>query len=203
MAKKQTRVNPAVLKDLVDFMNNPPGGGDMLRSVYDVGNTGTVDQAKDSDTLDGQHAADFAAASHAGAHQNGGADELSVAGLSGELADPQPPKTHTHPGGDVTSQVGDAHTVDGSHAADFAPASKGVTNGDGHDHKQRRGRGPNCGGRAIAVGRHCGQPQHEPGTASLQRPQTTLPSSFAETGPGRPRPAAEGWATSSRSAPTT
>lgn len=31
---------------------------------------------------------------HATNHQNGGADEISVAGLSGELADPQPPKTH-------------------------------------------------------------------------------------------------------------
>ncbi len=31
---------------------------------------------------------------HASSHQNGGSDELSVAGLSGELADNQPPKTH-------------------------------------------------------------------------------------------------------------
>lgn len=31
---------------------------------------------------------------HASSHQNGGGDEISVAGLSGELADAQPPKTH-------------------------------------------------------------------------------------------------------------
>jgi hypothetical protein len=31
---------------------------------------------------------------HASAHQNSGGDEISVAGLSGELADAQPPKTH-------------------------------------------------------------------------------------------------------------
>lgn len=31
---------------------------------------------------------------HAADHQNGGDDEISVAGLSGELADDQPPKTH-------------------------------------------------------------------------------------------------------------
>lgn len=31
---------------------------------------------------------------HAASHQNGGADEVSVAGLSGELADNQPPKAH-------------------------------------------------------------------------------------------------------------
>lgn len=35
-----------------------------------------------------------ALAAHASTHQNGGADEISVAGLSGELADDQPPKTH-------------------------------------------------------------------------------------------------------------
>lgn len=31
-------------------------------------------------------------------------------------------------------EAGDADTVDGSHASDFAPAAKGVTNGDSHDH---------------------------------------------------------------------
>ena len=31
---------------------------------------------------------------HAASHQNGGGDEISVAGLSGELADAQPPKAH-------------------------------------------------------------------------------------------------------------
>lgn len=31
---------------------------------------------------------------HASRHENGGADEINVVGLSGELADPQPPKTH-------------------------------------------------------------------------------------------------------------
>lgn len=31
---------------------------------------------------------------HAASHQNGGSDEISVAGLSGELADNQPPKAH-------------------------------------------------------------------------------------------------------------
>ncbi len=38
---------------------------------------------------------------HSARHENGGADEISVAGLSGELADNQPPKTHaaTHTNG--------------------------------------------------------------------------------------------------------
>ena len=42
-------------------------------------------------------------AAHASSHENGGADEINVAGLSGELADEQPPKTHTHPTSDVVS----------------------------------------------------------------------------------------------------
>ena len=36
---------------------------------------------------------------HAASHQNGGADEISVAGLSGELANDQPPKAHDLAGG--------------------------------------------------------------------------------------------------------
>jgi hypothetical protein len=39
---------------------------------------------------------------HAGTHEDGGVDEISVAGLSGELADPQPPKSHTHTAAQVT-----------------------------------------------------------------------------------------------------
>ena len=38
--------------------------------------------------------ATFAPSAHATSHQNGGADEINVAGLSGELADAQSPKTH-------------------------------------------------------------------------------------------------------------
>lgn len=52
-------------------------------------------------------------ASHASSHENGGGDEISVAGLSGLLADPQTPSSHasTHePGG------GDAMTVDAAAA---------------------------------------------------------------------------------------
>lgn len=37
-----------------------------------------------------------APAGHAASHQNNGADEISVAGLSGLLADPQTPLAHTH-----------------------------------------------------------------------------------------------------------
>lgn len=41
-----------------------------------------------------QFAASGGIAPHAPDHQNSGSDEINVAGLSGELADPQPPKAH-------------------------------------------------------------------------------------------------------------
>lgn len=40
---------------------------------------------------------------HASTHQDGGADEINVGGLSGELADPQPPKAHAIDGVDHTA----------------------------------------------------------------------------------------------------
>jgi len=47
---------------------------------------------------------------HSARHQNAGADEISVAGLSGELADNQPPKTHQasheHDGADALTGAG-------------------------------------------------------------------------------------------------
>jgi hypothetical protein len=46
--------------------------------------------------------AGLAPAAHAASHENGGADEISVAGLSGVLADPQTPASHTHPSTDIT-----------------------------------------------------------------------------------------------------
>jgi len=48
------------------------------------------------------------AAAHKSSHQNGGSDEISVAGLSGELTDNQPPKDHAsnHTGG--TDDIQDA-----------------------------------------------------------------------------------------------
>jgi len=48
---------------------------------------------------------------HAASHQNAGADEISVAGLSGELADNQPPKAHV-----LDSAT---HTISGKTAGQF------------------------------------------------------------------------------------
>lgn len=52
---------------------------------------------------------------HASTHENGGADEINVGGLSGELADPQPPKSHGNEAHDHTFAVdGDPQPPDGS-----------------------------------------------------------------------------------------
>lgn len=40
---------------------------------------------------------------HSARHENGGADKISVAGLSGVLADPQTPAAHTHNAADITA----------------------------------------------------------------------------------------------------
>jgi len=44
---------------------------------------------------------------HATSHENGGADEIDVTGLSGVLADPQTPAAHTHSESDVTGLASD------------------------------------------------------------------------------------------------
>lgn len=49
---------------------------------------------------------------HAASHQNGGADEISVAGLSGLLADAQIPAAHTHDGRYYTETELDAGQLD-------------------------------------------------------------------------------------------
>ena len=53
---------------------------------------------------------------HKATHENGGTDELSVAGLNGELADPQPPKAHasSHNAGGGDAMAIDAAAVTGS-----------------------------------------------------------------------------------------
>ena len=86
------------------------GGGDMYKSTYDTDDDGIVDN---SGKLEGSTKAEVqthAPQAHHLTHENGGGDEISVAGLSGELADNQPPKTHkaTHEngGGDEISVAG-------------------------------------------------------------------------------------------------
>jgi len=74
---------------------SPPGPGDMLKSIYDTDDDGAVDAAEiaaNSLKLEGSTKAevrDHVPLAHKTSHQDGGSDELSVQGLSGELADPQ------------------------------------------------------------------------------------------------------------------
>lgn len=60
----------------------------------------------------------FAPSAHKTSHEDGGADEISVAGLSGLLADGQTPLSHAHSGADITSgTVADAR-IDAAIARD-------------------------------------------------------------------------------------
>ena len=98
------------------------GGGsdDMLKSVYDTDDDGVVynsekleastksqvqdhtpkahtlasHSSKAHSELTGVSSDQHHAQLHAASHENGGGDEISVAGLSGQLADAQPPKIH-------------------------------------------------------------------------------------------------------------
>jgi len=68
---------------------------------------------------------------HDARHANGGADEISVSGLSGELADAQTPKVHTQ----AFSTITDTPTTRAGYGiTDAAPSTEGVTNGNLHDH---------------------------------------------------------------------
>jgi hypothetical protein len=53
--------------------------------------------------LDSEKESAAAFADHSARHENGGADEISVAGLSGLLADAQTPDAHVHAGEEITS----------------------------------------------------------------------------------------------------
>jgi len=68
---------------------------------------------------------------HAASHQNGGSDEISVAGLSGTLADPQTPSghgsTHEDGGSDEISVTG----LSGTLADPQTPSNHGSTHQDG------------------------------------------------------------------------
>jgi len=67
-----------------------------------------------------EHRAKYVLEVHASNHENGGSDEIDVAGLSGELADAQPPKTHDLGGtahsadtlANLNTKVSDATLVD-------------------------------------------------------------------------------------------
>lgn len=86
----------------------------MMASVLDHDHTG---DAGDGGQLDADQA--LTNFDHAATHQNGGSDEISVAGLSGDLADAQDPKTHAS-----THERAGSDQIDGDHLdIDWNPSS--------------------------------------------------------------------------------
>jgi len=120
------------LDDLTDVTLGTPQTGDVL--VYDTDHweaaapgapavhthagtdiTSAVANATDADTLDGQHASEFASAGHD--------HDADYAPTDHTHAD-YTTVGHTHAGTDITSAVAnatDADTLDGQHASEFAP----------------------------------------------------------------------------------
>lgn len=66
--------------------------------------------------------------SHGTTHENLGSDEIDVAGLSGELVDPQPPKTHSHTKGDLPAVV--AYEDEGNTYTETQIFDKNIDMGD-------------------------------------------------------------------------
>ena len=91
-------------KDSVASYSNLPTTGNTendSRFVRDTDKLYTWSISSSSGNLsDWKEVGSFTA--HASSHQDTGGDEINVAGLSGELADPQPPKSHNHVESDVT-----------------------------------------------------------------------------------------------------
>ena len=74
---------------------------------------------------------------HAASHENGGGDEISVAGLSGLLADAQTPAVHTHTHASATGQTANDHHAQlhtiASHSDTTATGAELETLTDGSD----------------------------------------------------------------------
>jgi len=71
-----------------------------------------------------EHETKGAPGAHASTHENGGTDEISIAGLSGELADPQTPKAHNQALGTITGHDKAAHDALGIDAATLEGSTK-------------------------------------------------------------------------------
>ena len=98
---------PALYVDGVDPAVTYPDGRIQAARLWLDTSTGAIGTLKkrnaDNDGWDTLINLDAAPpADHATEHQNGGGDEINVAGLSGLLADPQTPLTHTHASTDIT-----------------------------------------------------------------------------------------------------
>jgi hypothetical protein len=114
-------------------------------ALLDVGTgAGTVAAGNDGRLTDAR-----TPTAHKTSHENGGADEISVAGLSGELADPQPPKNHDH----SANKLAQANTHE-SADTDSAPTALHHTLG--------------TGANQAAAGNHLHTGVYEPANANIQ-----------------------------------
>jgi len=99
------------------------GAGDMTKAVYDIDADGVVDNSEKLEASTKAQVQDHAPKAHASSHEDVGADEISVAGLTGLLATAQTPAAHTHVEADVTdldhnAQKIKSKTVDAPQVAD-------------------------------------------------------------------------------------
>jgi hypothetical protein len=101
---------------------------------------------------------------HAASHQNGGADEISIAGLSGLAADPQTPAAHTHdyePSGAAAATVAAHEGESDPHTQYQKESEKGAANGYaslGADGKVPSSQLPASSGGGVTVAEVDGTP---------------------------------------------
>lgn len=82
--------------------SNDPSSGQKSALAGTTGTPGVGNEYVTDD--DARNANSRTPTSHASSHQNGGADEINVAGLTGLLADSQTPISHTHAWADITGE---------------------------------------------------------------------------------------------------
>lgn len=114
ISKKITWANiKTVLNSALEFVTGPESSTDNSIAVFDGTDSKTIkDGGKtiaqiESDIGDKTDQTEFD--NHSARHEDGGDDEINVTGLSGELADPQPPQEHDN---DAHSE--DFATLDGA-----------------------------------------------------------------------------------------
>jgi hypothetical protein len=83
-AGKYAKVNTG--ETALEF-DTPGGGGDMLKSVYDTDDDGVVDNSEKLEGSTKAQVQDHDPKAHKSSHEDAGADEISLAGLSGDPAD--------------------------------------------------------------------------------------------------------------------
>ena len=121
------------------------------------------------------HETKGAPGAHASTHQNGGGDEISVAGLSGELADPQPPKAHNQALSTITGHDKAAHdalsidaaTLEGSNKAavqDHTPKAHTLASHSTKAHSELTNVGENDHHTKFTITEHDTTVRHTLGT---------------------------------------